>query len=345
MPRRQVATPHSSWNTRGNAIATLVTAIVLGGAITVGAAFPAAAQGPAAPPAGEAIEKIGEGQINWTTGWIKVTGVGAPPANVGPGQARAMAERAAFNVALRNLLEAVKGVRIDSETIADSYMVKNDTIRTQVAGFVRGAQVVKTDVQADGSVEVLVKAPLWGTQSMITAFMGEKPFKSQELTPESAGEMGTEGYTGLVIDARGLGVRPACFPMILDEKGEPVYGPENVHRGTAEKDGMVEYHAFPKDANISGLFGDDMFVIRPVQITAAPREGRRPLRIKGVDKRGALKANVLISSEDAKKIRGDSQIGGALRRSKVVVVTDPLIGGMEGRAPLPGLLFAGASSD
>jgi hypothetical protein len=293
-----------------------------------------------------AIEKIGEGQINWTTGWMKATGLGAPPANVGPGQARAMAERAAFAVALRNLLETVKGVRIDAETVADSYIIKNDTIRSQVAGFVRGAQIAKTDVHPDGSVEVTVKAPLWGTDSIITAFMSEKPFNAEGLPPGSIGDPGlTEGYTGLVIDARGLGVRPACFPMILDEKGEPLYGPASVDRATAEKDGMVEYHALPKDANLSGVFGEDAFVIRPVQLAAAPREGRRPLKIKGVDKRGALKANVLISSDDAKKIRGDNQIGGALRRSKVVVVTDPLIGGMEGRAPLRGMLVAEAASD
>jgi hypothetical protein len=314
--------------------------MMLSGTLPIGAAIPAAAQAVAPPPAGQAIEKLRDGQINWSTGWIKATGVGAPPANVGPGQGRAMAERAAFAVALRNLLETVKGVRIDSETLAESYIVKNDVIRSQVAGFVRGAQVVKTDVQADGSVEVTVKAPLWGTESMITAFMGEKPFKAHELPPESAGDAGTEGYTGLVIDARGLGARPACFPMILDEKGEVLYGPETVDRATAEKDGMVEYHALPKDANLSGLFGEGAFVIRPVQVTAPPREGRRPLKIKGVDKRGSLKANVLISSEDAKRIRGDKQIGGALHRSKVVVVTDPLIGGMEGRAPLPGMLFA-----
>jgi hypothetical protein len=336
--RRQGGTPQARWDS----VTELAIALLLGVALTEATAVSATAQSPAPAPTGQAIEKIGDGSINWTTGWIKATGLGAPPAGAGPGQARAMAERAGFAVALRNLLETVKGVRIDSETIADTYIIKNDAIRSQVAGFVRGAQIAKTDVQPDGSVEVTVKAPLWGVDSMITAFMAEKPFKSQDLPPESIGESGTEGYSGLVIDARGLGVRPACFPMILDEKGEPVYGPQNVHRGTAEKDGMVEYHALPKDAKLSSIFGEDVFVIRPVQITAVPREGRRPLRIKGVDKRGALKANVLISNEDAKKIREDNQIGGALRRSKVVVVTDPLIGGMEGRAPLPGMLFAEA---
>ncbi|MBI4400745.1 MAG: hypothetical protein HY581_03845 [Nitrospirae bacterium] len=286
----------------------------------------------------DAVEPAGSGQINWTSGWVQATGLGAPPPNVGAGQARAMAQRAAFSVALRNLLEIVKGVRVDSETLVENYIVKNDVIKSQVNGFVRGAQVEKTDVQPDGSVEVTVKVPLWGADSLISPFMNEKGFHSQDLPPESSTD---NGYTGLVIDARGLGVKPAFFPGILDEKGAVLYGPETVDRASAEKNGMVQYHALPKGATLSSVFGEQAYVIRPVQVTMAPREGRRPLKIKATDKAGALKANIMISSEDAKKIREDAQMGVALKRSKVVVVTDPLIGGMEGRAPMPdGVLVA-----
>jgi hypothetical protein len=281
---------------------------------------------------GQAVERSGNGEINWTAGWVQATGLGAPPANAGPGQARAMAERAAYAVAVRNLLEMVKGVRVDSATLVENYIVTNDVIKTQVQGFVRGAQIAKKEVQADGGVEVTVRMPLWGTDSLITPFLNEKAIGSQNLPPEA--ETG-EGHTGLVIDARGLGVKPAFFPMVLDEKGTVVYGPETIDRTMAEKSGVVQYQTLPKGADISSLLGEDVYVIRPVQLSPAPREGRRPLKIKGVDKAGTLKTNILISSDDAKKIREDAQMGGALRRSKVVIVTDPLIGGMEGRAPTP----------
>ena len=118
----------------------------------------------------DAVEPMGQGVVNWSTGWVKATGLGAPPPNAGPGQARAMAQRAAYVVAVRNLLEVVKGVRIDSVTLVENFMVTNDVIRTQVSGFVRGAQVDKTDVQADGAVEVTVKVPLYGQESVIAAF-------------------------------------------------------------------------------------------------------------------------------------------------------------------------------
>ncbi|MEW6544364.1 MAG: hypothetical protein AB1411_12245 [Nitrospirota bacterium] len=293
-------------------------------------------------PLGDAVEPAGNGRINWTTGWVFATGLGAPPAHAGPGQGRAMAERAAKTVAVRNLLEVVNGVRIDSATLVENFVVTNDVIKSQVNGFVRGAQVVKTEVQPEGGVEVTVKVPLWGVGSLISSFMDEKKVVPQELPPESATE---EGPTGLVIDARGLGLKPACFPEITDDKGALVYGPATIDRPTAEKDGMVQYKTLPKGADLSAIFGEGTYVIRPVQMGAGPREGRRPLKIKGVDKAGALKANLLISSDDAKRIREDPQLKSALARSKVVVVTDPLIGGMEGRAPTPdGWLVAGFSA-
>src|SRR5512139_2950167 len=80
------------------------------------------------------------GKVDWTTGVVTAVGIGAPPANAAnPAQARAMAERAAQVVAYRNLLEAVKGVRVDSTTTVENFMVTSDVIRTQVSGFVQGA--------------------------------------------------------------------------------------------------------------------------------------------------------------------------------------------------------------
>src|SRR5512146_540450 len=112
---------------------------------------------------GDAVEQTSSGLINWTSGEVYATGIGAPPAKaVNAAQARAMAERAAFVVALRNLLETVKGVRVDSETVIENFMVTSDVIRTRVDGIVKGARSVKTSYMSDGSVEIQVVMPLKG---------------------------------------------------------------------------------------------------------------------------------------------------------------------------------------
>ena len=113
--------------------------------------------------ASDAVEATASGTINWTVGEVYSTGIGAPPPRpVNAAQARAMAERAAFVVAIRNLLETVKGVRVDSETIVENFMTKSDVISTMVDGIVRGARIVKKQYLSDGSVEVLVSMPMRG---------------------------------------------------------------------------------------------------------------------------------------------------------------------------------------
>jgi hypothetical protein len=294
---------------------------------------PAAAQSKAE----EVIEPVGFGKINWTTGWIVAKGLGIPPAKATPNQARASAERAGYLVALRNLLEIINGVRVDSETVAESYLTRNEMIRTQVSGFVRGAQIVKTEAQPDGSVEVTVKMPLWGGNSLLTALLTEKTPAHRESFPEP---QSPEGYTGLVIDTRGLEIKPACFPEILDQQETLLYGPDQVDRAAIEEGGMVEYRTASPDISLSSIFGERAFIVQPVQVAKKPKAGSRPLKIKGIRKAGTLKANVIISSEDAKKIREDPRIGSALGRARVVIVTDPLIGGIQGRGPNNDMLAA-----
>src|SRR5512135_3889173 len=112
----------------------------------------------------DVIESAGSsGKVDWTTGVITSVGIGAPPAQpANAAQARAMAERAAQVVAYRNLLEAVKGVRVDSTTTVENFMVTSDVIRTEVSGIIQGATVMDKKYMSDGSVEVTVGMKLTG---------------------------------------------------------------------------------------------------------------------------------------------------------------------------------------
>src|SRR5512142_1379655 len=103
----------------------------------------------------DVVEPSGSsGKIDWSTGVITSVGIGAPPAQpANAAQARAMAERAAQVVAYRNLLEAVKGVRVDSTTTVAHFMVTSDVIKTEVSGIIQGAMVMDKNYLSDGSVE------------------------------------------------------------------------------------------------------------------------------------------------------------------------------------------------
>jgi hypothetical protein len=273
----------------------------------------------------EATEIRSSGQVNWTTGTISVSGIGIAPPDAPAAAAQAMAYRAARVVASRNLLEMVEGIRVDSETIVENYLVTSDTIKEQVSGFVRTARVLKHQNFPDGSVEVFLAMPLWGKNSLTSALLMDQAMSRKDLTERNS----DEGYTGMMIDTRGLGVQPATFPAVLDQEGKLVYGPLVVSRQAAEQHGLVQYYIAGSEKDLSLQWGHAFLVTQKDKARSFSRAGRRPLQIKGLKRRGTLHANIIISAADAEKIRGNPQLMRALRAAKVVIITDPLVAGIE----------------
>ena len=104
--------------------------------------------------------------IDWRSGFVEVEGYGAPGSQAqSPAQAHLLAQRGAKADAYRNLLELVSGVRIDAQTTVRDLMT-SDAVHTQVAGFVKGAVIVKNDTLYDGSCRVVMRAPLYGVQGL-----------------------------------------------------------------------------------------------------------------------------------------------------------------------------------
>ncbi|MER2493339.1 LPP20 family lipoprotein [Catenovulum sediminis] len=105
------------------------------------------------------------GAVNWTQGKIQAEGMGAAPPNKPPHVAPLLACRAAIADAQRNLLEAVKGVRVQANTVVERYMLASDEIRTSVEGVIRNATITEKMPLADSTCRVTVSAPLAGNIS------------------------------------------------------------------------------------------------------------------------------------------------------------------------------------
>jgi hypothetical protein len=327
---------------------------------------------------GDAIEASGSGQINWTSGEVYATGIGAPPSHpINAAQARAMTERAAFVVAIRNLLEIVKGVRVDSESVVENFMVKSDVIRTRVDGIVKGARIVKTQYMSDGSVEVLVTMPMKGalmdaivpenfgrplasqppqkpspiqpskpsippsspqkpvepTKPVLPTPVPPTPEKKPEpakpslppaaTTPEkkpeppkqpepvkpapSVPDESTTVFkggtaTGLVIDGRGLGLRPALLPKLVDPQGQEIYVGQVVTRTNAVDQGVAGY---ARDVNAAA---------NNFRVTD------NPAVIKGMRVSGAARTDIVVSQADAQTLRQLGSKGDFLQYCRVIIV-------------------------
>ncbi|MEW6332777.1 MAG: LPP20 family lipoprotein [Thermodesulfobacteriota bacterium] len=97
----------------------------------------------------------------WVPIAIRATGGGAPPERaINPAQARLMTERAARLDAYRNLLERAYGVAIQAKSTVRDFVLKDDTIRSRVEAYIRGAKVIDTVYKDDGGVEVEMEVVL-----------------------------------------------------------------------------------------------------------------------------------------------------------------------------------------
>jgi hypothetical protein len=254
---------------------------------------------------GEVIQHFESGSINWTTGKVMATGIGAPPADAANmAQARMMAKRAAILDARRNLLEITQGVQVDSMTIVKNAIVQSDIIRSSVEGVIRNAQIIDTAYMSDGSVEVTVVMRMNGEfANVVLPALPPTPLAVVPPAGEAA-PAPSEVFTGFVVDARGLGTRPAMSPKILAASGKEVYGSAMVNREFAVQQGMVGY---AKD------------------LSAAQSNGRvtdNPLTVKAVQVSGPGKSDIVISDADASRLTSAAQNLSFLQKCRVMIVLD-----------------------
>lgn len=278
------------------------------------------------------LQQVGTtGNVNWTQQVIRCTGIGAPNPNLPMAAQRATALRAARVDAFRNLIETIKGVYLTSETVVENSMIASDVIRTRVEGALQGFRIIEPRYMSTGDVEVDVEVSLTGvvldallpqnfgggvlmTGGQLLCPVCGQPWPTGKPVPSGvtliqAGQAGTVTssggvYTGLVIDARDLGVRPAMAPKVMDERGEEVYGSKYVSRNYAVDIGMVGYE---KDINRARL---------------NERVADNPLIVKAVEASGPNKTDVVISSVDAMKIHNAAANMNFLQHCKVMIILD-----------------------
>lgn len=235
----------------------------------------------------------GHGKINWTDKTITVTGTGAPnlkAANVAV--ARVGAERAAKLDAFRNILEAVKGVKVSGNQTAGAAMESSAEVKAKVEGVIRNFKVLDTKYYSDGGVDVIVQVPL---ADVTEALIGDRVSKG---APSAAAN---GGASGVIINAKGLSLSPGLAPRILSESGAELFASGSVQKNAVKRHGVCGYHTTLEKAKEDERIGSKPLVLKAV---------------KAAEKGGA---DVVISDEDGKKL---AALGGVLAQGKLVIVTD-----------------------
>lgn len=269
------------------------------------------------------IEQTGStSNISWEKGSeasLEVVGFGAVPPNANNvAQARALARRAAIVDGYRNLAEAIQGVQVDAETTMQNLTIANDTVKVKVSSLVQGAKIIREVPQADGSYQIVMGIPLYGPSSIsaiaLPAIQPDviKTFPSPsvgyvERKPENTSNQNTNigSYTGVIIDARGLGLESTFSPRVYDETGRIIYGNMYIDTDFAISQGMVDYAISPEMAQAAEA--------------GQSRAGSKPILVKAIEVK-ENNCNVVISKADADMILAKNNESGFLKKCAVVFV-------------------------
>lgn len=266
------------------------------------------------------MQQQAKGSVNWLKGAqadITALGIGLPPENAGM-RGTALARRAAIVDAYRSLAETINGVQIDSDTVMEDLTIASDTVRAQVSALVKGATIIDEGTNVDGSYYVEMSIPLYGKTGSLAAiaFPQIKNADTKEevthvektsLTAQELSVLRKSTYTGVVVDAGGLGLNPTFSPVIYDLNGRAIYGVQNIDKDFAISQGMVEY-----SADLQAAAGGNT------------RAGENPLVIKAVAVRGGGNSinmvNVVVSVEDGDRILISNEETAILNNCAVVFV-------------------------
>jgi hypothetical protein len=245
-------------------------------------------------------EPLTTGCINWTTWTVTAKGV------------RSLQD------ATDNALLTAYQVRMDADSrLVDLIKPKLD-LRIKVEEMVAAAAVIDQKTLPTGHLEVTVQMALSGgfAQLVLPAEIKQvesiKPLSHPQgnitsavinsNTPQAGAE--PDAYTGLIVDARGIGAQPAMVPVLLDENGKEVYGPAFVSREFAVQQGVCQYLS---------ILGDSANLVR-----VAPK----PLLVKGLRTRVEGGCDIVISNADASRLRGVSSHLSFLKQCRVIILMD-----------------------
>lgn len=259
------------------------------------------------------IMQAAEAAPQWEQGTITAEGFGTPPMGAYGSKASIMARRAAIVDAQRNLAEQVSGVQVDAETTVENFVISSDLVKTKVSALIKGAVVVEEQMMPDGAYRVVMSMPMYGSQGLASAIMPAirdntpptppPPVISATITTQI--QMGGT-YTGVIIDASGMGLKPSFSPVIYDTNGRAIYGVSNINYDQAISQGMVGYSSSVSSAQ------------------TLPRVGATPLVIKAVQVRGGNNStnpvNVVVSVDDGDRILAANQQSQMLMNGSVVFV-------------------------
>lgn len=305
-------------------------------------------------------ESLPDGTVDWDAGWIRTEA--SVPLTTGIPRAQALVDsrRTALVKAQAAALRLALRLPVNAERRLESF----EALKVRVRGVVQGGRILSEETRGNRTV-VSLEVPINGVHgiasevAVVTLPPPEpepseppahslKPPASPPPAPSQAPPASSLASFGTVtVDGREAGLKPALQMRIVDPQGNEVYGPKTVKPLRAREAMLARYVTAPPGPQ--GTFGP-VFPSPPyltlaliawppverVQRDPTPRpRGEEGLVLQAAAARGTLRADVVVTEEEAARLREADRQSGVLREGRVRVVVRPDVGGVEGRRRSP----------
>ncbi len=252
--------------------------------------------------------------VNFEKQLISVTAYGRPDEN----RRGSLAEKLIFAMtearakAYVEMAAYIEGIAVDGARIIKDNRLYDARTRLAMTAMVKNAREIerKRHFAGDGSVYYTSTLAIFcnGSSGINRVLIPRlKADAASQSTPQYAlpgnynppSAAAQQRYTGLVIDAGGLGLRPALAPRILAEDGKEIYGMLKIDSGYAIEQGVVAYTDQPGNQTIQDRVGDHPLVIKAIRVS------------------GVNRCDVVLSDKDAGLVLWADQIGKFLKECRV----------------------------
>ncbi len=175
-------------------------------------------------------------------------------------------------------------------------------------------------------------------------------------SPPPPGPKSLSTFASVRVEADEVGAKPALYPKILDPQGQPVYSAATVRPEVARRQTIARYVGRPAEGPSRTLVPGDwapsglpLALVDPRRFLLAQQvppvppapmpEAQAPipypfaeevLVVKAVGARGKLKADLVVTEQDAQRLRQNRAL---LEEAQVTVVVRTDVGGVESRRP------------
>lgn len=227
-------------------------------------------------PAAGLTENLGPASIDWSTRTVTAVGESEAYGNKAQGdRTQAITERRAKMQARHKLWNGLLQVRIE-DTLTVQKRVHNspqkgqalrELVHTSPINRIQSPNHLQGEVhfkQKEKKAAFRASFSLSGHKAAL-CIPSRVWYEDRELAASAVNattkQPGKE-FSGLIVDARGLGGKPALICRLVDEQGRLVYGPSLVSRQIGEEQGMTGYAASVSKARADSRAGMDPLLVR-----------------------------------------------------------------------------------